>query len=305
MTLSDFPILVAGGSGQLAQSLKEVAQGRRMNLVAIGRPELDICDPASVDQVMTTYQPRIIINAAAYTAVDAAESDQAAAIRVNEIGPTNLARAASKRDIPILHVSTDYVFNGTKGEPYSEADPVEPLGVYGSSKWLGEEAIRHEARRHLILRTAWLFSPFGKNFLITMLRLAKSRDEISVVADQFGNPTYTPHLAAAILDICCKILASEDLEGLHWGTYHLVAQGEASWASLADAALKASAALGGATAEVRPITTDQYPTPTKRPADSRLNTAAIGEHWDIALPDWRGGVTECVHRLIHPREKNH
>lgn len=303
MTLSDFPILVAGGSGQLAESLKEVAHGLTINLAAIGRPDLDICDRSSIDQALTVYQPRIIINAAAYTAVDAAESDPATAFKVNETGPGNLARAANEHDIPIVHVSTDYVFNGTKGLPYSETDPVDPLGVYGSSKRSGEEAIRRETRRHLILRTAWLFSPFGNNFLKTMLRLAQSRDEISVVADQIGNPTYTLHLAAAILDICRTISAAEDLEGLPWGIYHLVAHGEASWADLAEAALKVSAVLGGATAVVRPITTDQYPTPTERPADSRLNTAAIEEHWGITLPDWRRGVTECVQRLIHERKK--
>lgn len=295
-------IFVAGASGQLANSLREHAEAREIDLGVFGRPDLDIAELDSVERSISQFSPNIVVNAAAYTAVDAAENDEDSAYRANSTGPKNLAEITARLDIPIVHISTDYVFDGTKPDAYVESDPISPLGVYGASKWAGEEAVRAENGKHLIIRTAWVFSPFGKNFVKTMLGLAETRDQISVVADQIGNPTYSPHLAEALLDACKKINGADRGEHLPWGTFHLVGEGDASWADLAEAAMHASANIGGPSAEIRRISSDEFPTAAERPANSRLKTQHIAEQWGISLPDWREGVIECVRRTMNHRQ---
>ncbi|MCR9195673.1 MAG: dTDP-4-dehydrorhamnose reductase [Hyphomonas sp.] len=302
MTGGKTRIFVAGASGQLANSLCELAKAKEMDLGVFGRPALKIAELDSVEQSIASFSPDIVINAAAYTAVDAAENDEDSAYRANSTGPKNLALITARLKIPVVHISTDYVFDGTKPDAYSESDPISPLGVYGASKWAGEEAVRSENSKHLIIRTAWVFSPFGKNFVKTMLGLAETRDHISVVADQIGNPTYAPHLAEALLNACQKISGTNRDEHLPWGTFHLVGAGDASWADLAEATMLASAKFGGPSAEIRRISTDEFPTAAKRPANSRLNTRYIAEQWGISLPDWREGVIECARRTMDHRQ---
>lgn len=295
-------IFVAGASGQLANSLRELAEGNGVDLRVFGRPDLNIAELDSVEQSISNFSPNILINAAAYTAVDAAENDEDSAYSVNSTGPKNLAEITARLEIPIVHISTDYVFDGTKFDAYLEFDPISPLGVYGASKWAGEEAVRCENRKHLIVRTAWVFSPFGKNFVKTMLGLAETRDQISVVDDQIGNPTYAPHLAEALLNACQKISGAYRDEHPPWGTFHLVGEGDASWADLAEATMLASENIGGPSAEIRRISTNEFPTVAARPANSRLNTRRIAEQLGISLPNWREGVIECVRRTINHRQ---
>jgi dTDP-4-dehydrorhamnose reductase len=195
----------------------------------------------------------------------------------------------------LIHVSTDYVYDGTKATPYVEDDPTAPLGAYGRSKLAGEDAVRSAVRRHVILRTAWVHSPFGGNFVKTMLRLAGERPEVRVVDDQIGSPTYAPHLAEAILAIAR--IAVEEPERRVWGTYHATGTGYVSWCGLAREVMRVSGAQGGPSANVVPITTADYPTPAKRPANSRLECSKLSKTFGVTLPDWQIGVSDCVMRL--------
>ncbi|MFA5902262.1 MAG: dTDP-4-dehydrorhamnose reductase [Hyphomicrobium sp.] len=219
-------VLVVGEQGQLAQSLIRAARRKSLPLTAIGRPRLDLLDRASIDRAIDDVRPSIVINAAAYTAVDKAESEPDAAFAINAEAVGHLGAACARRGIGIFHISTDYVFDGSKGEAYLESDPASPLGVYGRSKFAGEEQLRKATDRHAIVRTAWLYSPYGSNFLKTMLRLGAERQELSIVSDQYGNPTYAPHFADALLELARRA-QGDRFEA--WGTYHLAGSGEASW----------------------------------------------------------------------------
>ncbi len=288
-------ILVAGKEGQVARALASAAPGTA-TVVTLGRPQLDLTDPASIDAVIASVRPDIVINAAAYTAVDQAETDEEAAFAVNSVGAGALAAAAARIGAPILHISTDYVFDGSKASPYVEADPVAPLGVYGRSKQAGEEAVAAANPHHLILRTAWVYSPVGKNFAKTMLRVAGLREELGVVNDQVGNPTSAADIAAAIWQITQHI--SDDPARLLPGLYHMTASGEASWAEFAEEIFRASAELGGPVARVKQITTAEYPTPTRRPANSRLDSAKLSSAFGVILPHWQTSTRACVEQLI-------
>jgi dTDP-4-dehydrorhamnose reductase len=208
-----------------------------------------------------------------------------------------LAVICGERHIPIIHLSTDYVYNGGKKIPYVETDPTSPLGMYGHSKLEGERAVIAANPRHIILRTAWVYSPFGNNFVKTMLRLAENRDEISVVNDQVGNPTYAPHLAMAILKLVPQIMELEQTSEM-WGIYHASAMGEASWYDFACEIFRKSAQYGGPAAKVQPIGTKDYPTPVRRPVNSRLDCSKLNETFGIHLPDWHEGTADCVERLL-------
>lgn len=288
-------ILVAGASGQVAQSLVQAAQARGLDLVALGRPTLDLAIESEIARALLIVKPDVVINAAALTAVDLAESEPDAAMRLNADAAGWLAREAAKIDAPILHLSTDYVFDGAKPAPYVETDPTAPLGVYGASKLRGEQLVAAANPQHVILRTAWIYSPFGRNFVKTMLALAATRDEVGVVADQVGNPTYAPAIADALLDITLQLGSKSPPD--RWGAFHLAAPDAASWADFAEAIFATSAARGGPTARVRRIATADYATPTRRPANSRLDADKIARTYGVRLPSWRASLELCMARL--------
>jgi dTDP-4-dehydrorhamnose reductase len=240
-------------------------------------------------------RPQIVLNAAAYTAVDRAESDAAAAFAINRDGAGALARACESAGCPIVHISTDYVFDGSKTDPYVETDTTNPIGVYGRSKLEGEAAVAAANSRHLIVRTAWLYAPYGQNFLRTMLRLASERAELRVVGDQHGNPTYVPHLADVLLALAGRIAAVP--QDQPWGIYHAAGLGDATWAQFAAAIVRAGARLGVPEIPVRPIPTDEYPTPVRRPANSRLDCGKLQRTFGLQLPSWQQGLRDCTARL--------
>ena len=288
-------ILVAGRSGQVAQSLAAISTPER-HFVTLGRPELDICDPASVAAAIHEHQPAALINAAAYTAVDRAESEPEAAFAANETGPRVLATAAREAGIPILHISTDYVFAGNKDGFYTEDDPVDPQSVYGRSKLAGERAVAEANPDHVILRTAWVFSPYGNNFVKTMLRLAADRDTVRVVADQWGSPTYAPDIAEGLAKILDQALASP-ADPIWRGTFHMTAAGTCTWADFAEEIFRQSAERGGPSAKVERITTAEYPTPAKRPANSQLDNGMFARAFNFTLPAWQDGTRRCLEAL--------
>lgn len=285
-------ILVAGKSGQVARSLADLTVPD-FTFVAVGRPELDLADTASIERTIQTHRPVALVNAAAYTAVDKAESEPEQAFAINRDGAADLARAAARYGLPIIHISTDYVFPGDKSSPYVETDATGPLGIYGHSKLEGEEAVAQANSAHVILRTAWVFSPYGSNFLKTMLRLASQRDTLSVVADQHGTPTYAPDLADAIVSVL-RLVLSKPADRTWKGIFHLVAEGEATWAQFAEEVFRVSKARGGVSAHVNPIATAEYPTPARRPVNSRLDTKRFILTFGHTLPDWRSGVERCI-----------
>ena len=293
-------LLITGWQGQLARSLAEAATRRpEITALSIGRPALDLCARPSILRTLADNSPDLIVNTAAYTAVDKAETERDAAFALNRDGAGLLAEAAANRNIPIIHVSTDYVYDGAKPTPYIETDATAPINVYGASKLAGEQVVAAANPRHVILRTAWVHSPFGQNFVKTMLRLAETRPALTVVADQLGNPTYAPHLAEAILDIALR-LRGLPVGDPKFGLYHATGAGETSWHGLASAVFERSGALGGPVAQVSPIPSSSYPTPAKRPANSRLDCSRLAHVFGVRLPPWQEGAAACVTRLLQP-----
>ncbi len=286
---------VTGRNGQVVTSLLERA-GPTVAVTALGRPELDLGDAESIRRALGQGRYDVIVNAAAYTAVDKAEQEEALATAINGAGAGAVAACAKAEGIPILHLSTDYVFDGMKDGPYREIDETGPAGAYGRSKLAGERQVAGATDNHAILRTAWVYSPFGANFVRTMLRLGAERPEISVVADQRGNPTYAPDIADAVIAIARRL--ARDPDPALRGTFHLVGADEASWADLAEAVFAAATRHGRAPVAVRRITTAEYPTPARRPANSRLDTSKLQDRFGIALPSWRMSVERCVERLL-------
>ncbi|MER9327580.1 dTDP-4-dehydrorhamnose reductase [Mesorhizobium sp. M0488] len=294
-------LVVTGREGQVAASLLEAGQARAgVEVIAIGRPELDLANPDTVIDAIAAAKPDIVVSAAAYTAVDQAEDEPDLAFAVNAVGAGKVAEAAARLGVPVIHLSTDYVFDGSKDRAYVETDPTAPLGVYGASKLAGEQAVAAANPRHVILRTAWVYSPFGKNFVKTMLRLAADRDEISVVADQWGNPTSALDIADAILH-AAAMLHGENNFGA-FGAYHLAGTGETSWSGFARHILDTSRVFGGPWARVRDISTMDYPTKARRPANSRLSTAKFAAAFGWTAPDWRDSTGKVVRRLLETRQ---
>lgn len=291
-------ICVTGLQGQVVQSLVARGAALRHTIIPVGRPLLDLSkdDPAGVQEVLEQTQPDVVVSAAAYTAVDQAESDRDTAFAVNVRGAGLVARAAASLGVPLIHLSTDYVFSGTASAPYHESDVPDPQSVYGATKLAGEYAVLAEHENTAVLRTAWVISPFGRNFVKTMLTLAASRDEISVVGDQVGNPTCALDIADAIFAISGNLVASSDI-GLR-GIFHLAGSGETSWAGLAEAVFGRSAEIGGPVAAVRRITTDQYPTAARRPSNSRLNCTNLAASHRVRLPDWFQSLPKTVDALV-------
>lgn len=296
MTGAPMRLVVTGLTGQVVSSLIERALSD-VEIIALGRPQLDLA--RRDDAVLATLRAArcdAIVNAAAYTSVDKAESEPDVAMRINGDGAGFVAEIAAELGVPLLQLSTDYVFDGSLDRPYRECDPTGPTGAYGRSKLEGERKIASIWPNHAILRTAWVYSPFGANFVKTMLRLGETRDEVGVVADQVGNPTSALDIADAVIAIARSLIAdrSPQLRGI----FHMTGGGDASWADMAEATFAAAERHGRKAARVKRITTADYPTPARRPANSRLDNAKLNAHFGVALPDWRAWLETCVNRLL-------
>ena len=290
-------LFLTGGEGQLGTELIRLAAVAGVEIAAPTMAAMDLTDSATVEAMFAAFRPTAVVSAAAYTAVDRAESEPELAFAVNAAAPAHLARLCAGAGIPLLHVSTDYVFDGRKRTPYREEDPVCPLGVYGRSKAEGEAAVRRELKEHLIIRTAWLYSPHGVNFLKTIVRLASERDELRIVDDQIGSPTCAADLAEAILVIVRRF---EHASQIPWGTYHYCGRGETSWFGFASHIVAALAARRRiAAVRVLPIPTRDYPTPAARPAYSVLDCSRIRAAFDISPRAWQSGVEETLDRMLH------
>jgi len=286
-------IFVAGQRGMLGQDLVTCLEASGFEVMSRDLPELDICQMGSIRRVFKEVQPDLLINVAAYTAVDKAESEPDAAFAVNRDGAAWLAEACHSARIPLIHLSTDYVFDGMAAHPYNENDLAASLGIYGQSKWEGEEAIRNCHQEHLIVRTAWLYGRHGTNFVKTMLRLAEERTEIRVVSDQYGSPTWTRDLAAAIATMCQRII--RDRHNTPWGTYHFCGGGETTWHGFAQAIIEEAKAIRNLPVEeVVPIPTAAYPTPARRPGYSALDCSKIQSAFGIVPSAWRESLHSCI-----------
>jgi dTDP-4-dehydrorhamnose reductase len=283
-------ILICGKQGQVSRELQH-RLGVLGELVVPGRDQLDLTQPEQIRQQVRRVRPDLIINAAAYTAVDKAESEKATAFAVNADAPGVLAEEAAALGIPLIHYSTDYVFDGGKSAPYTEADATHPLGVYGQSKLAGEHAITAVQGKHLILRTSWVYSNHGRNFLLTMQRLLQEKPELRIVADQIGAPTWAGTIANSTLALIERWQAGETGA---WGTYHLTALGETSWFGFAQAIGEALREQGKPCATLLPITTRDYPTPATRPLNSRLDCSRLQREWGVSQPDWQTALRECL-----------
>jgi dTDP-4-dehydrorhamnose reductase len=289
--------MITGTRGQLASSLLEAGAAEGYTIFAAGRPALDLTDRASIDATIARLEPDVVVNAAAYTAVDMAERETECAYAVNATGAGHVAEACARREIPVIHISTDYVFDGAKPGPYVEDDPASPISVYGHSKLCGEQQVATANWRHVILRTSRVYSPFGANFVKTMLQLARSRPEIGLVDDQISCPTYAPHLAEIILAISDRIAGKS---GGHnaFGVYHAAGSGAASWYGFACEIFRCSSELGGPVASAKPIITADYPTAARRPVNSRLDCSRLARAFGLTLPPWTVGTRDCVARLL-------
>jgi len=288
-------ILVTGGTGQVGLALQRLAWPEGVTIQAPTRADLDLNDTAAIGSYIASRPWAAVINAAAYTAVDKAEDDVIAAFALNAMAPAALAAATRKAGVPLVHVSTDYVFDGSKAGLYLEDDPVCPIGVYGASKEAGEQAVRAVNPRHAIVRTAWVVSPDRANFVKTMLRLGAERPELRVVADQRGCPTAAGDLAQALAVIALRMAQDRDAPT---GTFHGVNGGEATWYDLANYVFDVVARRGQPRPKVTPIETKDYPTPARRPANSRLATGRLAQAYSITLRPWQVAVEEIVDRLL-------
>lgn len=289
-------IAVTGKTGQVVTSLIERGAEAGIEIVALGRPELDLADQDSVKTALAAALPDVIVSAAAYTAVDKAESEPEAAFAINADGAGAVAKTAAFLDVPVIHLSTDYVFPGDKTGPYLETDATGPVSVYGHSKLAGEHRVAATTANHVILRTAWVYSPFGANFLKTMLRLAETRDHIRVVADQQGTPTSALETADAVIAIARRL--KNDPDPALRGTFHMTGEGEASWAAFAEAIFAGLEQRTGKKVTVQHITTADYPTPASRPANSRLSNEKLARIYQLRLPHWKEAVETVLDRLL-------
>ncbi|MGD1107599.1 MAG: dTDP-4-dehydrorhamnose reductase [Terracidiphilus sp.] len=288
-------VLIVGNAGQLGRELERLfaAVG---HIVAVDRESVDLADPDQTRDLVRRSAPDVILNAAAYTAVDRAESEMALAHAINALAPRVLAEEAAERNALLVHYSTDYVFDGSKLEPWTEDDSPAPLSVYGASKLAGEQAVQNSRARHLIFRTSWVYGPHGSNFLLTMLRLARERDRLSIVDDQVGAPTTSIELARATHAIVTGVLAGRFGEQQDWcGLYHMTCAGSVSWFGFAQAIFaRASVRLGVKVPELVPIGTKDYPTPAARPRNSVLSNAKLHARFDVQLPTWQSALDEVI-----------
>lgn len=283
-------ILISGQQGQISLELQR-RLGALGKLIVPGRDQLDLTKPDQIRQTVQNLRPDLIINAAAYTSVDLAENEPETAFAINAVAPGIFAESALALGIPLIHYSTDYVFDGSKAEPYNEADLPNPLGVYGKSKLAGEQAISAVQGQHLILRTSWVYSTHGRNFLLTMQRLLQEKPEMRIVADQIGAPTWAGTIASSTVALIERWQAGQ---AGAWGTYHLTAQGETSWFGFAQAIGQALRDQGKPCANLLPIPSSDYPTPAARPLNSRLDCSRLQREWGVSQPDWQTALRECL-----------
>ena len=290
-------ILVTGGSGQVGWELRR-ALAPLGEVLAPGREALDLARPQTLAAAVAQFKPDLIVNPGAYTAVDKAESEAELARLVNGVAPGVLAEAARKLGIPLVHYSTDYVFDGRLDRPYRETDEPNPQSAYGATKRAGEEAIMAAGGRCLILRTSWVYGLRGKNFLLTMLRLGREREEVGVVDDQIGAPTWSRLIAEASAQLAGAWLAGGEAVQARmersWGTYHLCAGGQTSWHGFAAAIFAHLQRTERRSARLKAIATADYPTPARRPANSRLDCGKLRDAFGLALPDWQSGLKLCL-----------
>jgi dTDP-4-dehydrorhamnose reductase len=295
-------ILIIGANGQLGWELLNRSKPRNFDTVSLDLPEFDITDRSQVQKQVLQANVSLVINAAAHTAVDRAESEAELAFGINRDGPSHLASACAEKSIPLIHISTDYVFDGRKKTPYSEGDPVCPLGVYGKSKEGGEVSVRDLLQEHIILRTSWLYGTHGNNFVKTMIHLGGQQEQVRVIADQYGSPTYTGDLADAILDIAALIRKGGPIA---WGTYHYCGKGETTWHGFAEKIFElAGQYVSLKVKKVEAITTEDYPTPAKRPAWSCLDCSSIETQFHISPRPWQEGLEEMIWRMFNTQHEN-
>ncbi|MCA3325088.1 MAG: dTDP-4-dehydrorhamnose reductase [Roseomonas sp.] len=289
-------ILVTGRGGQLATGLEAALPVQGFAALLVGQPEFEFDKPETVAEAFHALKPDAVVNCAAWTAVDAAEDDEAGAFRANALGPALLGRLTHKAGIPLLQISTDYVFDGLKGAPYLESDLPNPVGAYGRTKLAGEWAAQAANPRCMVLRTAWVFAPMGKNFLRTMLALGEQRPELRVVADQWGSPTAAPDLADAITAMLAHI-RDRGWRDDFAGTYHATGGGFTTWHGFAEAIFTEAARHGAPHPKVHAITTADYPTKARRPADGRLDNGKLARIFGVALPPWEAGLARVMAAL--------
>jgi dTDP-4-dehydrorhamnose reductase len=289
-------ILVTGKNGQVGRCLMDQGDSYGFTMYGMSSSELDITNIRNVDSVISQIKPDLVINAAAYTAVDKAETDMKSAYAVNETGPKILAAACKKLGIPLFHISTDYVFDGESETPYKETDSLNPTSVYGRSKLMGELAVRNTLHNYIILRTSWVFSEYGNNFVKTMLRLGSERDELSVVDDQIGGPTSAMGIAKTLLKIAKQYEFGAQVQ---WGVYHYCGAPYVSWFGFAEEIFGEGDRLSllEASPELRKVLSVEYSTPVKRPANSRLSTKKITENFGILPDDWQEALKKVYNKL--------
>jgi dTDP-4-dehydrorhamnose reductase len=290
-------VAVTGRYGQIAQSLVERGPNSNIEVVTLARPAVDLTRPSDLTDVLAALRPQAVVSAAAYTAVDLAESEPVLAHQINANGAEALARATALLQIPIVHLSTDYVFDGALDRPYCEEDPPCPINVYGLSKLRGEQLVAAANPNHAILRTAWVYSPFGQNFARTMLSLAGTRDEISVVSDQRGSPSNALDIADGIFSVLYNLIARPHDATIR-GVFHMTSGGETNWAEFAMAIFAASATSNGPFSQVRSIASSAYPTAARRPANSRLDNSKLARSHGVRLPLWPDSISETITRIL-------
>ncbi len=290
-------VLLTGAGGQVAWVIERRAAAAGISIKALGKLELDITDNSAVHSLVSSFGPKVVVNAAAYTAVDTAEADKERAFAVNRDGPGYLAGVCAAREIPLIHISTDYVFDGAGKAPYTEEDFTAPVGVYGDSKLAGEVAVRAFLDRHVIVRTAWVYGVHGNNFVKAMLRLGRERDVLRVVNDQHGSPTFAGDLADALI-VLARRLIGETLPEEAYGTFHYTGGGAISWHGFAGRIFDLAARELGRRPKVEPITTAEYPTPAKRPANSVLDCRKIGRIHGIMQRPWEDALKEMLARTL-------
>jgi dTDP-4-dehydrorhamnose reductase len=296
-------ILVTGANGQVGSELSRRGAKKGFDILALDRATLDITDQSAVNREVSGSGASVVVNAAAYTAVDQAESDPELAFAANRDGPAKLASTCADTGIPLIHISTDFVFDGEKKGPYHETDQVSPPNVYGKSKAAGEIAVRERLQEHIILRTAWVYGVHGNNFAKTMLRLGRENETVRVVADQYGCPTYAADLADATLNLVAQFFQGK---GIVWGTYHYCGKGVTSWYGFAEAILNlARNYIQLKVKRIESITTAEYPTPAKRPANSALDCSLFESRFGLAPIPWNESLTRMIHKVLSKKINLH
>lgn len=289
------PILVFGAGGQLGQEILARGASKQIEVRGATHVEADVADRLAVSRLIAKVRPALVVNCAAYTAVDQAESEPDAARLVNVVGAACVARATEAAGLPLIYISTDYVFDGTKKGAYNESDPVAPINVYGQTKAEGETEVRAISSRHVILRTAWVYGRFGNNFLKKMVGLSRERPELCVVADQQGSPTATQDLAEAVFSVSRALDTGSDIP---WGTYHFAGTGVTSWHGFARAIVVAQASATGLNPPIKAITAKDYPTPARRPLNSALDSSRFAATFGYRAMPWQARVVDTIAALI-------